>query len=317
MTDETHTVLVTGASGFIGRPSVAALLARGFRVHAASRHVPPMIPSGVTWHAADLLEASQRHALVEQTKPTHLLHLAWYVEHGKFWTAPENADWVPASLDLLRLFAAHGGRRAVFTGSCAEYDWSRGGSEPYRETDPCRPSTPYGRAKLALLEQGALLAASSGVSFAWARFFLMFGEGEDTRRLIPSIVRGLMNNEPVALSSGRQIRDFLDTRDIGAGLGALLSAETVTGPVNVASGRAVSIGDVARMLAKIAGRPEALLQFGALPDREGEPASLVADVSRLTREAGFTPVHTLEERLAESFGWHRKAIRPIVLPPSL
>jgi nucleoside-diphosphate-sugar epimerase len=88
-----------------------------------------------------------------------------------------------------------------------------------------------------------------------------------------------------------------------------MSTQTVTGPVNVASGRAFSLRDLGQMLASAAGGREQLLKFGALPDREGEPASMVGEISRLTHETGFTPQHTLEERLAQCVDWHRKDMR--------
>ena len=303
-----RTVLLTGASGFVGRPTLTALLAQGFHVHAVSRTPPSKTPDGVTWHVTNLLDPEARRRLVEATRPTHLLHLAWYVEHGKFWTAPENEDWIAASLDLLKLFADRGGRRAVLSGSCAEYDWTRGGNLAFRETDPCHPATPYGRAKLALMDQAGELAAHIGFSFAWARFFFMFGQGEDPRRLIPAMVRGLLTKQAVALSSGIQIRDFLDTTDIGAGLAALLVAEDVTGALNVASGRHVSLRTIGRMLAAISGQREGLLHFGALPDREGEPFFLVADVARLIHEARFKPTYTLEQRLGQCLAAHRATL---------
>ena len=305
MSEQTRTVLLTGASGFVGRPTLDALLARGFEVHAVSRRAPPAIGAGVTWHNADLLDASARRDLITRTRPTHLLHLAWYVEYGKFWTARENSDWLEASLDLLQLFADYGGRRAVLSGSSAEYDWTRDCILPISETDSCRPGTPYGRAKLALFEQGTKLAEQAGFSFAWARFFLMFGFSEDPRRLIPSIIRGLLADQPIALTSGRQIRDFLDTRDLGAALTSILES-TMSGAVNAASGRATSLREVAAMLAAIAGRSGSLLQFGALPDREGEPKSLVANTTRLANEVGWSPARTLEQRLAECLEWHRQ-----------
>jgi nucleoside-diphosphate-sugar epimerase len=157
-----------------------------------------------------------------------------------------------------------------------------------------------------LAQKSAELAAHAGVSLAWARFFLIFGFGEDARRLIPAMIRGLLAQQEVALSSGRQIRDFMDTRDVADALAALVSAEGVAGPVNMASGRALSLRDLGQILARIAERREELLEFGALPDREGEPASMVAEISRLTHEAGFTPQHTLEARLAQCVDWHRQ-----------
>jgi nucleoside-diphosphate-sugar epimerase len=309
VTGAAPTVLLTGASGFVGRPTLDALLARGFEVHAVSRHMPAQFPQGVVWHGIDLLDANARRELIAQTRPTHLVHLAWDVEHGKFWTAPENSTWLDASLDLLRLFGESGGERALLTGTCAEYDWTRASDARLRESDACRPATPYGRAKLSLFERGTALGAHAGFSLAWARLFLIFGFHEDPRRFVPSIIRGLLADEPIALTSGRQTRDFLDTRDVGAALAVLLDSNA-TGAVNVASGHGATLREAGEMLADIAHRPKSLLQFGALADRDGEPKSLVADITRLNTTA-FRPSRSLEQRLAECVDWHRRQIRGI------
>src|SRR4051794_18620498 len=104
-------VLVTGATGFIGRHSLPSLSVRGYEVHAAtSREHAPMIDApGVVWHRADLMNREQVFALVSTIKPSHLLQLAWYAVPGKFWTSPENLRWVQAGLDLLRAFKEAGG----------------------------------------------------------------------------------------------------------------------------------------------------------------------------------------------------------------
>lgn len=119
MTGVARSILVTGASGFIGRAVVPLLAARGDTIHAVSRSAPRPPGDGVRWHQADLL-VDDVGALLDDIRPSHLLHLAWYTVNGKFCTAEENRLWVDASLRLLRAFAVNGGRRAVVAGSCAE-----------------------------------------------------------------------------------------------------------------------------------------------------------------------------------------------------
>jgi nucleoside-diphosphate-sugar epimerase len=257
------------------------------------------------WHRGDLLLAEDRRRVTEEASASHLLHLAWHLEHGRYWTAPENEEWVAASLDLLRLFAQGQGRRAVLAGTCAEYDWNRSDTNLWRESDPCRPATPYGRAKVELARKAAELARSMDVSLAWTRAFFIFGVGEDARRLVPSIIHGLLRNEKVALSSGRQVRDFMDTRDVGDALAALVDTDATMGPINVASGQGVSIRDIACLLAGLTGRDQTLLDFGALPDREGEPGFIVADTSQLKRACLLASTPPLSDRLFQCVNWHR------------
>jgi len=136
-------ILLTGATGFIGRHVLPRLQGD---VHAVTRHASPA-GDGVTWHRADLLASA---AIVTEVRPEVLVHLAWYVEPGRYWTAPENIRWVEASLALLRAFAAAGGRRAVLAGTSAEYDWQALGGRCHEQRTPLRPATLYGAAKHAL-----------------------------------------------------------------------------------------------------------------------------------------------------------------------
>ncbi|HWC63139.1 MAG TPA: NAD-dependent epimerase/dehydratase [Rhizomicrobium sp.] len=294
-------VLLTGASGFLGRPTLAALVAAGFEVHAVARNPPAGAGHGAYWHATDLLNAAARRRLMEKVRPSHLLHLAWYVAHGKFWTAPENETWRAASLELARDFAREGGERMVAAGSCAEYDWKRSNTAAWKESDTCDPATPYGRAKYALYRSLEAEASKLGLSFAWARLFLMFGEGEDKRRLVPSLIDGLLAGKEVALGSPAPLRDFSDTRDIAAMLTALAATDRVVGAVNVASGRGVTIGQVGEIIAELTGASTAQLKFGALPPR-GEPSAMVADIGRLGELASRAP---LEQRLMQQIALRR------------
>jgi nucleoside-diphosphate-sugar epimerase len=294
------TVLVTGCTGFIGRHALPALVRAGHDVHAVVR-VPGAQSAGITWHSADLLDPGAAADVAAAVGARHLLHLAWYAEHGRFWNAPENVPWVESTLALFRVFAAHGGQRAVMAGTGAEYDWSHGFCS--EAVTPCRPATLYGVAKDATHRVVAAAGEPLGVQVAWGRVFFLYGPHEHPDRLVASVARALAEGRPAPISSGRQVRDFMHAEDVGRAFAALVDHSAV-GPVNVASGEAVSVRDVAQTLGRLAERPE-LVKVGELPDRAGEPPLLVADVRRLREEIGFVPRYSLTDGLDETLSWWR------------
>jgi nucleoside-diphosphate-sugar epimerase len=297
-------ILLTGATGFIGRHALTRLRAAGHDVHAVTSRERPPGGDRVTWHQADLLAGAD---VVAEVAPEVLVHLAWYVEPGRYWTAPENVRWVEASLVLLRAFADAGGRRAVIAGTSAEYDWHAVGQLCEEDGTPLRPATLYGAAKHSLHAVAAAYAEQAGFELAWGRIFFVYGPGEPERRLVPSVGRALLAGESVPTTRGDQVRDFLHVEDAAGAFAALADAET-TGAVNIGSGDPVTVRDVFDTLAELAGRPE-LLRPGALPDRKGDPLRLVADVSRLRGEVGFAPRIALRDGLAATLEWLRASER--------
>ncbi len=300
-------VLLTGGSGFLGSRTIQPLLDAGFEVHALSRR--PGASADVAWHTVDLLDDDEAVGAVGEIAAEHMLHLAWYTEHGRFWSAPENLDWVAVSVRLLRAFHEAGGRRAVMAGTCAEYDWS-GSEESCRElahgflpATPAEPATLYGAAKHATHLVASAYAREVGLSFAWGRVFLLYGPGEDERRLLPQVATALLAGREARTSDGSQVRDLMHVDDVARGFVALLES-AVEGPVNVASGEAVALARAIELIGLAAGRPE-LLRIGALARRDGEPERLVANTRRLREEVGFHGEVGLEQGIADTVAWWR------------
>ena len=302
----TARILVTGAAGFIGRNALAPLVAAGFEVHGCARGDAPYI-DGVAWHRADLMDAAARAALIETVRPDTVLHCAWETEHGRFWNAPTNLDWVAASVDLMRRAADCGLSRFVGVGTCFEYSPQTAANCDETAT-PIAPQTLYGTAKDACRRLVEGYARSTGLSWAWGRAFLLYGPGETETRLVPQVARRLLAGEPAPIGPGHRPRDFMDARDAGAALAAL-ALSPVEGPVNIATGHAATVAEVATTLGRLAGRPD-LVRVGALPDRD-EPERIVADVRRLTEEVGFRAIRPLEQGLAEALDWWRRHDAPV------
>ena len=130
-------VLVTGASGFIGKHTLRHLAYAGYEVHSISSR------------EADLLDERERRDLLARVRPTHLLHLAWYVPPGKYWTSLENIRWLQASLDLITEFAAEGGKRVVRP-ALAPSIRGQAPESAVRTRRPLAPASLYGASKDAL-----------------------------------------------------------------------------------------------------------------------------------------------------------------------
>jgi nucleoside-diphosphate-sugar epimerase len=293
----TRRLLVTGASGFVGRQVLAELSGTGWELHAARRaSVAPTGRDAIRWHACDLRDPREAVRLIERVAPTDVLSLAWNAEHGAYWTAPDNDAWAEGTTALARAWAARGGQRFVGAGTCAEYDWTHLAG-PCREYEtPTEPRSIYGRAKLRTGEAVTAIAREAGLSAAWGRLFFLYGPGEDANRLVPSVGRALTAGVRPRVTEGRQVRDFLHVKDAARAFIALLDSD-VAGPVNIGSGLGVSVRRVVEILERAAGRQGAA-DFGAIPMQPDEPPAIVADISRLA-STGWRPRVSLEEGLSQ------------------
>ena len=274
-------ILLTGAAGFVGRQVLRALTERGCRVRivirqttdgarAAPAEMAPTeaIESVVT--TADLWSESAAWCADACRGVDTVIHAAWYAEPGLYLQSPKNADCEQGTLRLAQGAAAAGVRRFAGIGTCFEYD-TRGGT--LSVTTPLRPHTPYGAAKVAVFRALSEFLPQRNVEFVWCRLFYLYGDGEDPRRLMPVLRHKLGAGEPVDLGSGTQVRDYLDVRD-AARLIVEAARGASQGPVNICSGHAVTIRQIAEGIADEYGRRD-LLHFGARADNPADPPRIV------------------------------------------
>jgi nucleoside-diphosphate-sugar epimerase len=297
---------MTGATGFIGRHCLEPLLEKGYEVHALTVDTTAGTPAGIQWHPLDIFDNEGLARLVGKVKPECLLHLAWYTAHGLYWTSAENLRWCRATLELLRLFAANGGRRVTVAGTCAEYDWTQGLCQ--EGVTPESPRTLYGVCKKAMHDITMAFAAQEGISAAWGRVFFLYGPGEYKERLVPSVVRALLEGREAHCTHGKQVRDFLHVEDVARAFVSILASD-VTGAVNIGSGEPLALRELMMTVAKAVGR-EDLVRLGARPVPPDEPPILTAQVDRLTNETEWRPRYSLGEGIETTVAWWREMGMP-------
>lgn len=274
------TIVLTGATGFVGKQILRSLIERGCSVRVLVRdpsRLPDLsrYPSVEVVQTADVFSARSSDLQKMLQGADTLVHAAWYAESGKYLTSPLNLACLTGTLSLAQTFAAVGGKRFIGVGTCAEYDLSVG----VLTTDtPLAPTTLYASCKASAFQVLRCFLGQEGVGFGWCRIFYLYGEGEDERRLVPYIRKQLEAGQEVLLTRGEQVRDFLDVKVAGETIADFALGEQ-EGAINVCSGQAVTVRQLAERIAdEYDGR--ALLRFGARPENAFDPPRVVGVSNR-------------------------------------
>ncbi|VVN96471.1 dTDP-6-deoxy-L-talose 4-dehydrogenase (NAD(+)) [Pseudomonas fluorescens] len=278
-------VLVTGATGFVGRHLVAALLARGCAVRAVARNAETA--QGMPWindvefvaadiHAADLDVA----ALTEGVDV--LAHLAWpgLPNYRALFHFEHN---LMADYRFIKRAVESGVKQVLVTGTCFEYGMQSG---PLSENTEPRPSNPYGLAKHTLHLFLQSLQQAHPFTLQWARLFYLHGEGQNPNSLLAALDRAVDAGEAsFNMSAGEQLRDFLPIETAVGHLVAILHQRDFDGLINCASGQPVSVRSLVEQRLRERGK-SIELNLGHYPYPTHEPMAFWAVTERLQQLLG-------------------------------
>lgn len=262
------TVLLTGATGFVGRQIATGLAARGAEVVPVVRAATPAAPSARV--CTDLFSETDDALRDLCAGVDVVVHAAWYVVPGLYIQASANFDCLIGTLRLARAAVTAGVRRFVGLGTCLEYAAS---DEPLSTLSPLSPVSPYATAKMATYVALSGWLPSVKTEFAWCRLFYLHGDGERPGRLFPYVRTCLEAGVVAKLGRGDVIRDYIDVADAGAMIADVALGDG-RGAFNVCSGQRRTLRSYIEDLARPYGRPD-LLEFGAKQFGSGEPTCVV------------------------------------------
>ncbi|WDY59467.1 NAD-dependent epimerase/dehydratase family protein [Pseudomonas sp. PSKL.D1] len=235
-------VLVTGASGFVGRHLVAELLARGCRVRALARDMARArnLPwfDQVQWVAGDIQQADAGQVASWADGIDALAHLAWpgLPNYQALFHLEQN---LMADYHFIKHAVQAGVPQVLVTGTCFEYGMQSG---PLDEHCPAHPANPYGLAKHSLHQFLQALQLHHPFTLQWARLFYLHGEGQNPNSLLAALDRAIDSGAAAFdMSAGEQLRDFQPITEAASQLAGLLHCRGFSGVVNCASGRPTAV----------------------------------------------------------------------------
>ena len=290
-------VLVTGATGFLGANLCQRLGELGAEVHGTSRSGGRARPAvgqaaGIRWSSPDLEDFEATRALLETVRPGIVYHFAGAVSAGpdRDLVLPTVRSLLLSSVHVLAAAAELGETRVVLPGSL---------TEPSRGCGDAAPASPYAAAKWATTAYMRMFHQLYDTPALVVRPFMTYGPGQSPKKLVPHVIRSLLDGQAPALSGGHQKMDWIYIDDVVEGL---LLAGTVAGVegrnLDLGSGRLHSVREVVAYIVELLGssvRPE----FGAVADRPHETFA-AADTEEAHAALGWRAQTPLEQGLART-----------------
>lgn len=300
------TILVTGATGFVGSNILRRLKKTGADLHIITRPSSDFwrisdITSDVTNHTADLSDAGSVKKTVRGISPDIVYHLATYggsPRQDNFRGIMESNFFGTAN--LINACKETGFDLFVNTGSSSEYGVR---AAPMKETDLIKPVNNYGISKAAGTLYCQSVALNDNLPVITLRLFSPYGEYEEGSRLVPSVILSCLQGKNPEITSRDFVRDFIYIEDVVDLYERLPDMRVSPGEIfNVGSGTQHSVGEVTDTIIGIVGKP--LKPVAGLPRRwANEPEVWQADMSKTSASLNWTPNHDLETGLRKSVGW--------------
>jgi UDP-glucose 4-epimerase len=298
---ETRTVLVTGAAGFIGSALCRRLTSRGYRVIGydnLSRGRREHLPPDVHLIEGDIRDAARVSDTVSAWKPDWVIHLAAMHFIPDCLAHPQ--DTMDVNVDgtcrVLESCLGTSVRAVVFASTAAVYAPS---DLPHVEGEsPLGPLEVYGQSKLEGEQLAAAFHQKSGTPTIILRLFNAIGRNETNPHVVPHIFESLKDSDVIRLGNMTPCRDYIDTRDMAAGIMAAAKRASGLDLFNVGTGVASSVQDIVDRLEHILGRSITVLQDSTRM-RTSERMMLVADIGGIRRATGWMPRFSLDESLTD------------------
>ena len=311
-----RSVLLTGATGFVGANLARRLLREGCQVHLLVRREHATwrlqgIGDQVQFHQVELTDRAGLDRLIAQVRPEWIFHLAAYGAYS--WQAGVQQmiqTNVTGTANLVEACARIGFAAFVNTGSSSEYGAK---DHPPAEDEALEPNSHYACTKAAATLLCRYTAQSRNLHLPTLRLYSVYGPYEDPGRLFPALIRKGLQGELPPLVSPDTMRDYVYVEDVCEAylLAATHPGQTPGAIYNVGTGVQTSMGqlvELARKTLGIAVEP----RWGSMPARSWDTSVWVANNRQIWEGLGWQPRTSLAEGFSQTVEWFRQ--HPSLVP---
>lgn len=284
-------ILLTGATGLIGKELIKPLLENDYEIFAISRK-PCKNENTVTWLSGDLFDTQFIKHCCKKARADILIHLAWKVT-GDYANSNENFSFLASSISLLQEFQQNGGKQVFFCGSYFEYDFSQTVITEQSKLAPEKMA--YTFCKNELRKIAEKFCRQNAVNFCYGRIFNVFGHNEDKKRLTRQILDNLFTDKEVIIKSGPLQKDYMYSKEIASAITAVLKSN-IQGTINICTGKPIAIKDIALTIARKLHK-EHLVKFQ--DDFGNQPLCIYGDNTKLLTETEYKPQYSFEQAIDE------------------
>jgi len=268
-------VLLTGATGFVGRKILNDLIKKKYRVRVVVRKgsekfIKDNFKVDSIVLTPDIFSENENWWEDTCCDVDIIIHAAWYAKSGKYLQSMKNIDCLVGTISMAKGAIKSGVKRFVGIGTCFEYDVKFG----FLTVDtPLHPETIYAVSKASTFNILTHLFSKHKVEFLWCRLFFLYGEGEDDLRLYSYLHKQLSSGNEANLTSGNQVRDYMDVAEVSRDI-VNLSLGVCQGPANICSGVPITVKQFAEKIAYQYNGMN-LLKFNSRPENLTDPICVV------------------------------------------
>ena len=301
--------LITGASGFVGSVLLRKLVKKNREVHIILRNEASTwriddIISRTKVHRSDLTNLDDLKKIIIEAKPTIIYHLA---TNGAYSDQVDADEIIKTNFlgtwNLLQASNLVPYRLFVNTGSSSEYGFK---NKAMNEDDALEPYSYYAVTKSAQSMLCRFLALSQKKPIVTIRPFSVYGPFEEPRRLVPTLLKSLMDGSEMKLVSAKTARDFVYIDDVVEAYLKINKLIKASGEIiNIGSGVQTSIGEMVRSACKVTGL-KTVFKLDGMESRSWDTNTWVGDVSKARRLLGWRAKTSLETGLSKTWKWLRK-----------